>query len=79
VKKHDLPDIKLGVYEHYKGKRYEVMGVGVDSETEIPVVIYKPLYETNVSFWVRPYDMFMEIVTVDDTDVPRFRYLAGGV
>jgi hypothetical protein len=38
-----VPFIQAGVYEHYKGKRYEVVGVGLDSETTKPVVVYVPL------------------------------------
>jgi predicted house-cleaning noncanonical NTP pyrophosphatase (MazG superfamily) len=68
----DVPLIEAGVYEHYKGKRYEVIGVGLDSETTKPVVVYVPLYESNVPFWVRPYEMFLEFVEVDGTKVRRF-------
>jgi hypothetical protein len=74
VKAEDLevPLIEPGVYEHYKGKRYEVVGVGLDSETMKPVVVYVPLSETGVPFWVRPYEMFLEFVDVDGTKVRRF-------
>jgi hypothetical protein len=65
--------IKPGIYEHYKGNRYEVIGVGKDTETEADVVIYRPLYESDVHYWVRPYAMFMETVTVDGQTVPRFK------
>ena len=68
----DIPLIEAGVYEHYKGKRYEVVGVGLDSETTKPVVVYVPMYESNVPFWVRPYEMFLEFVDVDGTKVRRF-------
>ena len=68
----DLPLIEAGIYEHYKGNRYEVIGVGLDSETIKPVVIYMPLYESNVPFWVRPYEMFLDFIDVDGTKVRRF-------
>ncbi len=68
----DLPLIEAGIYEHYKGKRYEVIGVGLDSETTKPVVVYMPLYESNVPFWVRPYEIFLEFVDVNGTKVRRF-------
>jgi hypothetical protein len=68
-----VPDIELGLYEHYKGNRYEVVGVGLDTEDHTAQVIYKPLYESNVPFWIRPYDMFLETVEVDGKVVPRFQ------
>lgn len=67
-----VPFVEAGVYEHYKGKRYEVIGVGLDSETTKPVVVYVPLYESKVTFWVRPYEIFLEFVEVDGTKVRRF-------
>jgi hypothetical protein len=67
-----VPFIEAGIYEHYKGKRYEVVGVGLDSETSKPVVVYVPQYESDIPFFVRPYDMFLEFVEVDGTKVRRF-------
>jgi hypothetical protein len=67
-----LPFLEVGKYEHYKGKHYEVIGVGLDSETLKPVIIYRPLYKTSVSYWVRPYEMFVEAVTIDGKKVERF-------
>lgn len=72
----DVPNLEQGIYEHYKGNRYELIGVGIDTETELPVVIYKPLYETNVPYWVRPYKMFVDAVEQDGTMIPRFRKVA---
>jgi len=72
----DIPLIEAGVYEHYKGKLYEVVGVGLDSETTKPVVIYVPLYETNVPFWVRSYEMFLGYVEVDGTKLKRFEKIS---
>jgi len=71
-----VPLIEAGVYEHFKGKRYEVIGVGLDSETTKPVVVYVPLYESNVPFWVRPYEVFLEFVDVDGTKVRRFEKIS---
>lgn len=65
--------IQLGIYEHYKGNRYEVIGVGRHTETEELFVMYKPLYESDVPFWVRPYDMFFSSVLINGVDTPRFK------
>ncbi|HET8883914.1 MAG TPA: DUF1653 domain-containing protein [Candidatus Saccharimonadales bacterium] len=68
-----ISNLEFGIYKHYKGKKYEVLGVGKHTETEEDVVIYRPLYESGVSYWVRPYAMFIDTVTVDDKTVPRFK------
>lgn len=67
-----------GIYEHYKGKRYELVDVAYHSETREPMVIYKMLYASDFPFgtlWVRPLSMFIENVDVNGVLVPRFRYL----
>lgn len=73
-----MNDIRPGLYEHFKGKRYEVTGAARHSETLEVMVIYKALYEGNFprgSLWVRPLAMFTEIVSANGQAVPRFRYL----
>lgn len=67
-----IPEIETGTYEHYKGKRYEVLGVALYEENLLPVVVYKPLYETRAPLWVRPYDMFVGYVDIDGKQVKRF-------
>ena len=44
-----LPDTPLGLYRHYKGGEYEVLGVARHSETHEPLVVYRPLY--NATGW----------------------------
>lgn len=68
-----IPTIEPGKYEHYKGNTYEVIGTGVDSETKQPVVIYKPLYDSEVEYWVRPYEMFVGTIEKDGTVIQRFK------
>jgi cyclomaltodextrinase / maltogenic alpha-amylase / neopullulanase len=66
--------LKLGVYEHYKGKRYEVLGVAKHSETLEDLVVYKKLYDDG-GLWVRPLKMFLEDVEVNGKKMPRFKFL----
>lgn len=66
--------IALGEYVHYKGARYEVIGVAKHSETEEELVVYRTLYG-DYDLWVRPLTMFTESVVVDGQTVPRFRQL----
>lgn len=73
------PMIQPGIYLHYKGKRYEVIGHALHSETLEPMVVYRPLYDTpdipEGTLWVRPAAMFEEMVSVGDGELPRFRFL----
>ena len=66
--------LKPGVYRHYKGNRYEVVGVAKHSETEEVLVVYRALYGEK-GLWVRPLAMFVECVMHEGTDVKRFEYL----
>lgn len=63
--------VPLGRYRHYKGNFYEVIGTARHSETEEPMVVYRPLYGEG-GLWVRPEAMFIESVQVDGETVPRF-------
>jgi|TARA_R100001440_G_scaffold32991_1_gene51800 hypothetical protein len=66
--------IKPGIYEHYKGGRYRVIDIARHSETEEWLVLYQPLYGEQ-KLWVRPFDMFVETVNVNGTQVPRFQFV----
>lgn len=67
--------IEKGIYKHFKGKTYEVIGIGKHSETLDEYVIYKPQYESEEEYWVRPVEMFLESVEIDGKTVPRFKPL----
>lgn len=66
--------IKLGEYEHYKGKRYQVIGIAKHSETLEEMVVYRALYGQG-ELWVRPLKMFLEEVEVNEKKIPRFKYI----
>ena len=41
-----LPDVAAGVWRHWKGKDYLVLGLGHDADVEgRTVVVYVPLYD----------------------------------
>lgn len=71
--------ITPGIYEHYKGKRYEVLGLAHHSETLEELVVYKALYQTPDfgfgALWVRPVSMFFEEVIVGNQQIKRFKKL----
>ncbi|MBL7934870.1 MAG: DUF1653 domain-containing protein [Bacteroidia bacterium] len=65
--------IALGLYKHYKGNIYEVIGVARHSETLEYLVVYKATYQQEGdNLWVRPLVMFEEIVIVDGVERKRF-------
>ncbi len=74
-----MKSISLGLYKHYKGNLYEVVGVATHSETLEELVVYYALYPIegrgDKSLWVRPYEMFTGTVAVDGKEVPRFEYI----
>lgn len=63
-----------GVYEHYKGNRYKVMGVAHHSEDLTELAVYQALYGDRL-LWVRPLGMFFETVEYNGEIKPRFRYV----
>lgn len=67
--------VKIGIYEHFKGKKYQVLGVGLHSETLEEVVVYQALYGEK-TIWVRPIDMFLGNKNFGNgQEVPRFKYI----
>ena len=71
--------LRCGIYEHYKGKKYLVLGVARHTETGELMAVYIPLYELpggdGVQMAVRPLKMFTEQVLVGDESRPRFRFM----
>ncbi|WP_457333606.1 DUF1653 domain-containing protein [Rhizobacter sp. P5_C2] len=66
-----LPILPLGLYRHYKGGEYEVIGVARHSESLEPMVVYRPLYN-DTGWWVRPFEMFIGTVEIDGVVCRRF-------
>ena len=67
--------LKIGLYEHFKGNRYQVLGIARHSETLEEFVVYQALYGDK-GLWIRPLTLFCETVkTNENNEIPRFRYL----
>ena len=66
--------LQIGLYQHYKGPQYRVLGVAKHSETEEELVVYQALYGA-FGLWVRPLSMFIEQVEIDGAQQSRFTLL----
>ena len=66
-----LTETPPGLYRHYKGQPYEVIGTARHSETLQPLTLYRALYGER-GLWVRPAAMFNEEVVIDGVRQPRF-------
>lgn len=66
-----MTKIEPGMYRHFKGGEYEVIGFAKHSETEEQLVIYRNLHDVT-QLWARPYTMFAETVEVDGKTIRRF-------
>ena len=57
-----MRDVKINsIYKHFKGNYYLVVDIGIDSENNQKVVIYRALYG-DCTLYVRPIDMFLSEV-----------------
>ena len=63
--------VKPGRYIHFKGNKYEVIGMATHSETLEEMVIYRALYGDK-NTWVRPASMWNEPVEHNGRTVKRF-------
>ena len=74
-----MQEVKLGIYQHFKGKKYQVLGVARHSETLEELVVYQALYDSpefgSNSLWARPEKMFFDKVNYQGKIVSRFDYL----
>jgi hypothetical protein len=67
----EKPSVQPGRYRHYKGNEYIVIGTARHSETLEELVVYRQEYGDH-GLWVRPKQMFSQMVEVEGQEVPRF-------
>ena len=60
-----------GIYKHYKGNEYEVIGTAKHSETEEDMVVYFSVKNPE-QLWVRPLGMFKEEIELNRDVIKRF-------
>ena len=78
-----LAEVQVGqIYQHYNGKQYEIMAIGMltESETLEQCVVYKSLYDDpkfgKNPIWIRPLTMFIEEVAINGVLMPRFTLIS---
>ncbi len=73
-------EVRRGIYRHYKGGGYEVIGVGSHTESGERLVFYSALSDGAKckagELFARPVEMFNESVEHDGEMVPRFRFVS---
>lgn len=75
-----MSELQAGIYRHYKGGLYMMLGMARHSETEETLVAYVPLgVQEGPRITVRPYNMFFEVVEVDGTECPRFEFISEAI
>ncbi len=68
------PQVRPGLWRHFKGGEYEVLFTARNSETLEPMVVYRQRGGEGLA-WVRPAAMWNEEVTRDGRTFPRFSYI----
>ncbi len=63
-----------GLYQHYSGNYYNVMGLCRHSESLEIMVVYQALYG-DYRLWVRPIDLFLSTVEDNGETQPRFKFI----
>lgn len=65
------------LFQHYKGKKYKILAIGVHTEEYEKYVVYEGQYNCekfgDKPVWVRPLKMFFETVEFSGKEVPRFK------
>lgn len=70
----EIQRVAPGLYRHFKGHEYEVLGVAKHTESLEPLVVYRDTQDRE-KLWARPLSMFTETVTAGGRSQPRFQKL----
>ncbi|MCW1888479.1 MAG: DUF1653 domain-containing protein [Candidatus Moranbacteria bacterium] len=68
--------MQTGIYQHYKGKQYLVLGSALLEDSLTPAIIYQALYD-EYTLWIREEKLFEEHLTLPEYSYtgPRFRFI----
>lgn len=69
-----MSTLQPGLYQHYKGNYYNILGICRHSETFEECVVYQSLYG-DYGLWVRPLKLFQETIEHNGQNIPRFKFI----
>ena len=76
--------VRKGLYQHYKGAKYEVLDEALNSENKKELVIYQEVKDgkkdlegknDSAKIWARPKELFCAEVEVEGIKKPRFEFI----
>lgn len=62
-----------GVYQHYKGGKYEVLTMATHSESKEALVIYKSIMFGSI--YARPLSIWFDVIKTDSTENTVIRFV----
>lgn len=68
-----MKKLQTGIYQHYKGGKYELLFTAEQTETKEVMVIYRSLKDQKI--WTRPLSHWQKEVEVDGEHKARFTFL----
>lgn len=60
-----------GIYRHFKGNYYEVVGIAIDVDSKEEFILYRQMYDV-FGYWIRPKNMFLGERMTENGPVVRF-------
>lgn len=66
--------MELGLYQHYKGKFYDVVDIAKHADTQEEMIVYCAMYGKFETL-INSKKEFEKIVAVDGKNAPRFRFI----
>lgn len=60
-----------GIYRHFKGNYYEVVGLAIDIDSKEEFILYRQMYDV-FGYWMRSKDMFFSERMTENGPVVRF-------
>lgn len=64
--------VQPGIYKHYKGNLYQVIGVAKEADEDELKVVYTPLYPCQYQLLIKALKSFNESVEVDGKIIHKY-------
>lgn len=61
-----------GIYRHFKGSYYEVLGIAIDEASGEELILYRQMYDV-FGYWMRPKNMFLGEKMTENGLILRFK------